>query len=41
MSCLSLSAPPSGPPIPILTPICSIGLLFYTVMLLINQSINP
>ena len=40
MSCLSLSGPPSGPPVPVLTPIYRIGLLFYTAMLLINQSIN-
>ena len=43
MSCLSLSEPPSGPSVPVSTPICSIGLSFYTAMLLINlinQSIN-
>ena len=40
MSCLSLSGPPSGPPVLVSTPICSIGLPFYTAMLLINQSMN-
>ena len=40
MSCLSLSGPPLGPPVPVLTPSYSIGLPFYTAMLLINQSIN-
>ena len=34
------SRPPSGRPIPVSTPICSIGLPFYTAMLLINQSLN-
>ena len=31
---------PSGPHVPVSTPICSIGLPFCTAMLLINQSIN-
>ena len=40
MSCLSLSRHPPGPPVPVSTPICSIGLPFYTAMALVNQSIN-
>ena len=40
MSCLSLSGPPLGPPVPVSTPIWSIGLPFYTAMILINRSIN-
>ena len=40
MSCLSISGPPSGPPFPVSTPICSIGLPFYTAMHLINQLSN-
>ena len=40
MSCLSISGPPSGPPFPVSTPICSIGLSFYTAMHLINQLSN-
>ena len=40
MSCLFLSGPPLGPPVPVSTPTCNIGLPFYTAMLLINQSVS-
>ena len=40
MSCLSLSGAPSASSISVWTPICHIGLPFFTAILFINQSIN-
>ena len=40
MSCLFLSGHPSRHAVPVLNPRCSIGLLFYTAMLLISSQKN-